>query len=256
MKAASGRLGIGVGITNSRLAVTKRGIAAEIAAQLGVAINAPVCLIGADPADRDVDRQLPRLIAAWGKPTRLELTDGPHHMEVANFARSRVCVASVSDHESVEMLFPILQARFRFLIIDAPSRAGFGVGIADTLLDWLDALVITTGLGAGELAETRRYLERLVALPSAQPVDARVLPIGDPNESGLAPAQLVGRLAALPTIGRVPRLAGPTAQRNPIGSASLEAAFRPIVRWIIDGQHHPASEDHVANRLYRESSIL
>ena len=166
----------------------------------------------------------------------MELTDGPHHMEVANFARSRVCVVSVSDHESVEMLFPILQARFRFLIIDAPSRAGFGVGIADMLLDWLDALVITTGLGAGELAETRRYLERLVALPNAKPVDARVLPIGDPNESGLAPAQLVGRLATLPTIGRVPRLAGPTAQRTPIGDASLEIAFRPIVRWIIDGR--------------------
>ena len=66
-----------------------------------------------------------------------------------------MCVVSVSDRESVELVLPALQQRFDHIVIDAPSRTGFGVGIADVLLGWLDALVIATGLGAGELAETR-----------------------------------------------------------------------------------------------------
>jgi hypothetical protein len=194
----------------------------------------------------------------------MELTRGTHHLEVANFPSARVCVISVSDRESVEMVFPILQQRFPFLVVDAPSRTGFGVGIAGVLLARLDALLIGTGLTAGELAETRRYVERLEGLPAAQTVDRRVLPIGDAGESGLALDQLELRLALMPVIGPVPRLGGGVAPQNTITADDLAAAFRPVISWIIDGGTHAArmpagaaADDgantrHVANRFYRE----
>ena len=250
-----------VGITNARLSPAKRGVAVEIAARLSAATDASVCLVGADPADRDVPRHLPQLVAAWGTPARMQIARGPHQLEVASFARSRVCVVSVSDRESVELVLPALQQRFGFLVVDAPSRTGFGVGIANVLLDWLDALLITTGLGAGELAETRRYTERLDAAPSARHVDVRVLAIGDPSAGELAPDQLDARLATMPTVGRVPRLGGAT-DPDAFDRRELDGAFAPIVRWILDAGRADARagdaptadsvERHVANRLYRE----
>jgi hypothetical protein len=258
-----------VGITNARLSPAKRGVAVELAARLGAVSDTPVCLIGADPTDRDVQRHLPQLVAAWGTPARMEIARGPHQLEIVSFARSRVCVVSASDRESVELVLPALQPRFGLVIVDAPSRIGFGVGIANVLLDWLDALLVTTGLGAGELAETRRYTERLDALPSARHVDVRVLPIGDPNAGGLAHAQLDARLAALPTIGHVPRLGGGTVNTDTFDDRELDAAFEPIIRWILDAragdsrttafatrtpvEAMDSTERHVANRLYRES---
>jgi hypothetical protein len=259
---SSARLGMVAGITNARLATAKRGIAVEIATRLAATAGTPVCLIGADPTDRDVERHLPQLTDAWGKPTQMQITRGPHHLEIATFAQSRVCVVSVSDRESVELVLPTLQERFQYLIVDAPSRTGFGVGIANVLLDWLDALVIATGLGAGELAETRRYADRLDALPSAHHVDVRVLPIGDPDASELAHGQLEWRLAPLPTIGHVPRLGGGVAKRATLNDEALDLAFRPVIDWIVEGRTRvpdttepdpPWADQHVANRLYRET---
>jgi hypothetical protein len=260
--ASSARLGMVAGITNARLATAKRGIAVEIATRLAATADTPVCLIGADPTDRDVERHLPVLTEAWGKPTQMQVARGPHHLEIATFTKSRVCVVSVSDKESVELVLPTLQERFQYLIVDAPSRTGFGVGIANVLLDWLDALVIATGLGAGELAETRRYAERLDAQPSAHHVDVRVLPVGDPEASELAHGQIEWRLAPLPTIGPVPRLGGGVAKHATLNDETLDLAFRPVIRWIVDGRARvpkatepgpPLPEQHVANRLYRET---
>jgi hypothetical protein len=266
MTSQSARLGLSVGITNPRLTTAKRGVAVEIAARLAAVTDTPVCLVGADPTDRDVDRHLPQLTATWGEPSRMSVTRGTHQLEVATFSRSRVCVVSVSDRESVELVFPTLQERFRFLIVDAPSRTGIGVGIADVLLDWLDALFVATALDAGELAETRYYVEQLSARPSAQHVDVHVVPIGDPAHNGLARRQLDERLAMLPTIGHVPRLGGGVAGRAAIGDTRLDDAFRPIIRWIVDRQARPARpsvlrlvpdvdarEAHVVNRRYRET---
>ena len=77
------------GITNARLATAKRGIAVEIATRLAATADTPVCLIGADPTDRDVERHLPQLTDAWGKPTQMQISRGPHHLEIATFSQSR-----------------------------------------------------------------------------------------------------------------------------------------------------------------------
>jgi len=262
----STRLGLGVGITNPRLTTAKRGIAVEVAARLAAFAETSVCLVGADPTDRDVDRHLPQLAAAWGKPSRIQITRGPHLVEVATFAHSRVCVVSVSDRESVELVLPTLQERFRFLIVDAPSRAGMGVGIAAVLLDWLDALVVATALETGELAETRHYVERLDARPTAQHVDVRVVAIGEPADRAFARRQLDERLAALPTIGRIPRLGGGVATQARVADPELDDAFRPLIRWIVDLQAGLArtptlrrvpdvagDDGHIVNQLYRET---
>jgi hypothetical protein len=132
------------------------------------------------------------------------------------------------------------------------------------LLGWLDALVITTGLGAGELAETRTYTERLAAAPTARNVAVGVLAIGDPSASELALEQLGSRLASLPTIGHLPRLGGGTANPDAFDDRALDGAFAPIIHWILDAAKRtdaaapsapsPADsvDQHVANRLYRE----
>jgi hypothetical protein len=263
--SAPSRLGACVGITNSRMNAAKRGVAVEVAARVARTLGEPVCLVGADPTDRDVERHLPRLVAEWGEPKRMEITRGPHRLEVANFPEPQVCVVSVSDREGIESVLPTLRARFRFVIIDAPSRAGNGVGIADVLLDWLDALVVATGLTAGDLAETRQYVEHIGALPGAQRVDVRVLAIDGSDASGLAQAQLDSRLAALPMIGHVPRLTAQAANRGRLRGGRLEDPFGPLVRWIVEGpdrvttpfgidaRHGPDTlAGHVANRLYRE----
>jgi hypothetical protein len=90
-----------------------------------------------------------------------------------------------------------------------------------------------------------------------------VLPIGDPSAGGLAHEQLDARLATLPTIGHVPRLGG-AAGIDTFADRALDAAFEPIVRWILDARatrkavHRDemptpdTMEHHVANRLYRE----
>jgi len=253
-----------VGISNSRLATAKRGVAVELAAQLAKAAGAPVCLVGADPTDRDVERHLPRMVEAWGRPAHMEITRGTHHVEVSNFTGAGVCAISVSDRESVELVFPLLESRFPFLVVDAPSRVGFGVGIADVLLAHLDALLIATGLTAGELAETRSYVDRLESRASAQRVERRVLPVGEASESGLSLEQLELRLALLPALGHVPRLGGGVGHPVTTGSDVIDAAFRPVVGWIIDRREYMASVPvgaatadasttrHVANRLYRE----
>ena len=255
-----------VGISNSRLATAKRGVAVELAAQLAKVADAPVCLVGADPTDRDVERHLPRMTEAWGRPARMEITRGTHHVEVSNFIGAGVCAISLSDRESVELVFPILAARFPFLIVDAPSRTGFGVGIADVLLARLDALLVATGLTAGELSETRSYVERLESRAGAQRVERRVLPVGDASESGLALEQLEWRLALLPALGPVPRLGGGVGPQASLEPAAIDAAFKPVVRWIIDQQARATSRGvpvgamsvdaspkrHVANRFYRE----
>jgi hypothetical protein len=256
-----------VGISNSRLATAKRGIAVELAAQLAKAVDTPVCLVGADPADRDVERHLPRLAEAWGRPAHMEITSGTHHVTASNFTAAGVCAISVSDRESVELVFPLLESRFSFLVVDAPSRTGFGVGIADVLLPHLDALIVATGLTAGELAETRSYVDRLESRPGARRVERRVLPVGEASESGLALEQLEWRLALLPALGHVPRLGGGVARQTTIETGVVETAFRPVVRWIIDQRERaiavPAGAGataatgastvaHVANRLYRE----
>jgi hypothetical protein len=177
-----------------------------------------------------------------------------------------VCVVSVSDRESVELVFPTLQERFRYLVVDAPSRTGMGVGIAGVLLDWLDGLFVATALDAGELAETRHSVEQLAARPSARHVDVRVLAIGDPADRGLARRRLDDHLAALRTIGHVPRLGGGVATQNAIADPALDSAFRPLLQWILDHRAGAAPQPmlhlsaeteprvgHVADHLYRES---
>jgi len=267
MSSSSLRLATTVGITNSRLNTSKRGIAVEVAARVAAATEAPVCLIGADPTDRDVERHLPELVAAWGEPARMQVARGPHHVEVANFPRCGLCAVCVSDPETVELVFPALMERFAFLIIDAPSRTGIGVGIADVLLDWLDVLVVATGLNAGELAETGHYVGHLDELVNARHVDVKVLAVGEPDDGGLAPAQLDSRLARLPTIGHVPRLAGRAAHEAATRGDQLDDVFQPFIRWICDGPSRrtaprvddaflaPADARHVAHRHYRETLV-
>ena len=230
-----------VGITNSRLDAAKRGVAVAVATRIACATDAAVCLVGADPTDHDVERHLPELVASWGEPARMQVTRRPHRVDVANFEHERMCVISLSDRESVELVLPALSERFDFIVVDAPSHAGSGIGIADVLLGWLDALLVATGLTAGDLAETRQYTEHLQSLPTTRHVEARVLTVGETG-GGLAQGQLRARLASLPTIGHIPRVGANALAGDSADHDRLDAALLPVVRWIIDPAPAGAAE--------------
>ena len=224
-----------VGITNTRLGADKRGIAVELAQRLAIAAASQVCLIGADPTDRDVERRTPQLAAAAGDYSRAQLTRGPHALDIRYMPHHRLCTISMSDRTVLHKVLPDLRHRFRYIIIDGPSRVGSGIGIAHVLLNYLDALIVTTGASAGELAVTRGYIATLDRLASARHVDVRVVISGHPHDSGLSPEQLERRSETLPTIGWLPHLWGRKA--GPTEAAHLHNAFHPIVEWIIDHQH-------------------
>lgn len=223
---------VSVGITNARLGADKRGIAVELAQRLAATSKAPVCLVGADPTDRDVERRTPMLIEAAGDYAHSQITKGPHALDITFMRELGVCAVSVSDRSVLIDVLPQLREEFGYVVIDAPSRVGYGVGIAHVLLHHLDAMLIASGPSAGELAVTRSYLAALEQHGSAGRVDVRVLLSGRPDESGLSSEQLEQRTATLPVIGWIPPLWGRVTASTQLDE--LDDAFRLIVDWTVD----------------------
>ncbi len=231
--ATASSRGTTLGITNTRLNAARRGIAVELATRLAATTGAPVCLVGADPADHDVQRRLPQLLAGEAASRGFELTRGPRSLAVTNLAAHHLCVVSATDRVALDAALPELREIFGTVVIDAPSGVGGGVGIARDLLRSLDMLLVASGLRADELIETRRYLERLGEAPSIDEVDVGVILSGDASDSQLARDQLALRIASLPVVGCVPRLWGRAAQaRTEELLEELDGAFAPVIEWI------------------------
>jgi hypothetical protein len=263
MTSGSQPLGVSVGITNTGLGAAKRGIAVELALHIAAARGTPTCLVGADPTDRDVERRLPELMDG-GKCSHMEVAKGPHTLDVAYVPHRRLFVVSLSDRTGVESVLPELRTMFDYVIIDAPSRVGSGVGIARVLLPHLDSLLIASTISAGDLALTRLYVDALAAMPNARDIDVGVVTTGHLYDSGLSAGQLERRLRPLPVVGRSPRLWGRVSQAPATGEDDLAAALRPVVEWVL--MRRPTVREapkaaaiapvttahHVANRLYAD----
>ena len=101
-----------MGITNTRLSAVKRGIAVELALHIERLLQTPVCIVGADPTDRDVERRTPALVASGGTTLRRHLRNGPHDLEAILLPDRRLCVMSLSDRVVVEKVMPELLAEF------------------------------------------------------------------------------------------------------------------------------------------------
>jgi hypothetical protein len=101
------------------------------------------------------------------------------------------------------------------------------------LLPHLDGLVVASDVAASELALTRLYLDTLEVMSRAHRVAVGVIVTGHEFDSGLAPAQLERRLRVLPLIGRVPRLWGRVTRAPELNSAQVDAAFAPVIEWIL-----------------------
>ena len=254
-------LGVSVGITNTRLNAAKRGIAVELALRLVAAANTPVCLVGADPTDRDVERRMPELLEGYDHTLR-QISDGTRSLEAVFVPARRLCIVSIPDRAGVEAVLPELRSTFRCVVIDAPSRVGSGVGIARVLPEHLSVLLVASGLTAGELVDARNYVSQFAAIPRAKHLTIRVLTSGNPDESGMSHSQLERRLAALPVIERIPRLWGRTNDRSPTDE-DLDDAFRPVVDWIVERTREnpdsppvlrpPSLNRHVAASRYRDA---
>ncbi len=231
-------LGLTIGVTNTRLNAAKRGIAVELALRLASATGGPVCVVGADPTDRDVERRTPGLVAGEPGRTSLRLTRGPHSLGVSVLPARRLCVVSVSDRAAAVAALPELRGIFDIVVIDAPSGVGGGVGIAHVLLESLDALLVASPHAPGDLADTRRYVERVSALPSGRRVAVGVVTSGDPHEAKMSARQLSARLSTLPTVATLPQLWGRGAASH--AASALDAAFAPLVGWALDLPFAPA----------------
>jgi hypothetical protein len=225
--------GITVGITNTRLSASKRGIAAELAERLAAAARVPVCLVGADPTDRDVERRLPQFLVRGGDYRRSQVDFGVHHLEVTSLPSLNLFLVTLSDRTMADSVLPRLSELFEFVIIDAPSRVGSGVGIARILFRFLDALVISSELRAGDLAMTRVYLDQIAQMPSARHATVRVVTSGDANQSGLAPEQLERKLSLLPVVANIPSMSALPRDAASQVDDPLAAAFEPLVSAVL-----------------------
>ena len=215
-----------VGITNCRLSAVKRGIAVRLATQLSVAAQTEVCLVGADPTDRDVQRRMPGLYAA-GEYRRMEVKHGPYSLEVARLLETNLTVVLLSDRAVVEPVLTRVREIFDFVVVDAPSKVGgAGVGIARALPPLLHAVVVASGGRADELAATQSYVDSLESAPFTRHLDRRVVITGGLAESGLARRQLQRKLAKLPLFD---------AQRASARAARpvVSDAIGPLVDWLI-----------------------
>ena len=225
--------GVSVGITNTRLEASKRGIAVEVARRLAASTGTQVCLVGADPTDRDVERRTPALIAADSDYTVQQVRSGLRTMEVVFLGQHGLCVVSLPDRNGVEAVLPELRGMFSYVVIDAPSRVGRSVGIGHTLPKQLDALIVASTFAPGDLALTRLYVEALKEIPRTEHLDVRVVLSGHAHDTRLSAAQVEQRLETLPVLATVPRLWGRRGSGD--GHPSREAlddALSPVVEWI------------------------
>jgi hypothetical protein len=216
------------------MSASKRGLAAELAERLAATGRVPVCLVGADPTDRDVERRMPHFLVRGGDYRRSQVDIGVHHVEVTSLPSLNLYLVMLSDRTIVDSVLPRLSELFEFVIIDAPSRVGSGVGIARVLFRYLDALVISSELGAGDLAMTRVYLEQIAQMPSARHAAVRVVTSGDPNKSGLAPEQLERRLRPLPVIANIPSISAVPRDDTCDMDDRIALAFEPLVAAILE----------------------
>lgn len=254
-------LGVSVGITNTRLNAAKRGIAVELALRLVAAANTPVCLVGADPTDRDVERRMPELLDGYEHTLR-QISDGTRSLEATFVPARRLCIVSVPDRAGVEAVLPELRSTFRCVVIDAPSRVGSGVGIARVLVEHLNVLLVASELTAGELVDARNYVNQFAAIPRAKHLAIRVVTSGHAEDSRMSRAQLDRRLAALPVVGRIPQLWGRASDHSPTDD-DLDDAFQPVIDWIVERVREnvaaspalrpPSLNSHIAASRYRDA---
>jgi hypothetical protein len=237
MTHRSTRFGTTVGITNTRLGAAKRGLGVELALRLARRVDAPVCLVGADPTDRDVERRRQDLTAG-GKCATMRIVKGPHALEATVIPHRKLCVVSLSDRTAVESVLPELRDMFEYVVVDGPSRVGGGIGISRVLLPHLDGLLVASGYTAGELALTRLYVETLDIMSRLNDVAIGVVLVGTADDSGLSDDQLERRLRALPVVGEVPRLWGRPIPLVLAGDTALDDAFAPITDWSSARRRH------------------
>ena len=155
MTGVSSQAGVSIAITNARMGASKRGIAVELALRLALAADTPVCLVGADPTDRDVERRVAQLVGDDSEHAHMQLVDGTRSLEAFAVPARGLCIVSIPDRVGVEAVLPELQSSFRYVIIDAPSRVGGAIGIARVLIERLNILLVATNLPAGDLADAR-----------------------------------------------------------------------------------------------------
>ena len=227
-----------VAVTNTRLGSAKRGIAVELAARLANASGHLVCLVGADPTDRDVERRLPQLLVGENRYTRTSVGSGTHTLDITSLPSRGMYVVGLSDRTGVEQVLPEVRARFDYVIVDAPSRVSTGgIGISRVLLQYLDALIVASRPTAEELALTRLYVDALDSMAGARHVDVRVVTTGERENAGLDDKQLERRLRALPVIASLPQLWGRTTPQRTTEIDELTGAFRSLVDWVIAHRH-------------------
>jgi hypothetical protein len=255
MSAPSPRPGVTVGITNTRLSASKRGLALTLGQLIAARARCGVCVVSADPTDRDVERRLPDLLRPGDGHSSVNYKEGTRSLDITHVPEVGLYVVCVHDRQSVETVVPELRAMFRFVVIDAPSRVGCGgIGIARGLLHHLDVLLIASGVRVEELTDARIYVDELAHMPASAPVDIGLLAIGEVAPGGLTAEQLRRRLAALPTVARLPRApakgVGPTDDSDPLG-AVIELLARRETRQA--GESRLGTPRHVAYDFYRRA---
>ncbi len=219
-------MGRTIGITASRSASAKRGVAANLAAVAALDERwGCVAVVDTDPASCDVGDRFGTL-----RPRRLEwprLTAVPCSPAIrADRAQARI-VAAQADHDLV--------------VIDLPLRAGGpGPALDSGLVDRLDRLVVVTDGSVDDLDATRRHLGLLAELTRRGRLDARLtveIAVTGPDAADEATRGDVARRVGVATVAAVPQWWG-SAPANfgfgpTLGFPALDAALLALVADLV-----------------------
>jgi hypothetical protein len=207
-------------------------VAIELARAIQRANGKPMCIVGADPTDRDVERWLPSVLARTPASAQRHVRVGHQELRAVVLAEQKLSIVTLSDRSVLEKVMPELQATFPFVIVDGPSSVGTGVGIAPALWPMLDILLVVSGLRAGDLATTTAYVNSMTSRPSARHIAVRVVTTGTREDSGLAPEQIDRKLRALSVIAALSSRAkhSPDAQ---VLDDDVDRALDRVASWII-----------------------
>ena len=233
-----------IGVTSSRFAECKRGLAANLAAALARA-EAPQCavaVVDADPVSNDVSVRLGDPLADHERASVGTLRTRIHQMRWP-LLHVVVCEPAEIDERSLARAADAI-ARTRDVfdrtIVDLPAGCGRpGLTLDAGVLEHLDALIIATTASGPAVAATRRHLELIERAQAAGHIaaslDVRVVVTGDEASATLDLDSVLEDLGPMAHAfaGSVVQLWGRTAPNAgfgpTLGVPSLDGAMAAIL---------------------------
>lgn len=262
-----------IAVTAPRMVTCKRGVAANLAAQLAAMVapdGSSVCVVDADADSRDIGARF-----GVGGPVLLDVAGLPRHSSADDY---RGCVTRIDPpglsvlplRRVDERLMPLLRTKaasvldplrrsFDFLVVDAPVAVGVGgQEWEQTMLGEIDVLLVAVSAEPSAAGGMVRYLSTLAAGRARGGIPPRfaihVVLTGNEEDNSrvlLTERELDRNLSGISVVGHVPQLWGRKLPDFARG-AGLDPSLRDQFERIID----VVTRVHVPEALRPESGMI